>query len=230
MIEISVLIPYKPDYGFRDEAFRWISAFYQKNMPFAEVCLGHSNSVNFSRGQAINNAAKKAKTDIFLIADNDIFYDPNLIFEAKEKLKHNAWIIPFKRVHDIQEVSTKKLLQTEPNWQISMHVQSTIRTPGSKGGLSLIPREHFEAVNGFDERFVGWGGEDDAFACSVDTICGKHDRLNKEIYHLWHPNSKRSGNPNYQNNYKLYLKYAKAKGNVEAMKKLIHNRLTLGNE
>ncbi|HYK72421.1 MAG TPA: hypothetical protein VEV44_04685, partial [Pseudoneobacillus sp.] len=81
-----------------------------------------------------------------------------------------------------------------------------------------------------------WGREDDAFACSVDTIFGKHFRVDKETYHLWHPNSKRNGYPNYKNNYNLYLKYTRARGNVEAMKKLFHNRLTinkaniLGNE
>lgn len=224
MFEISVLMPYKPDNGFRDEAFRWVSSFYRKYMPFVEICLGASNSTNFSRAQAINNAAKKAKTDLFLIADTDIFYEPKLIFEAKNKLKQHAWIIPFKRVMNINEESTKKLLKTAPIWPLVMPVQSSVRHIGSKGGLTLIPRKHFEAVNGFDENFIGWGGEDDAFAASVNTICGPFHRLDREIYHLWHPNSKRSGNPNYQNNVNLYQQYSKASGNVKAMRNLINNR------
>jgi predicted glycosyltransferase involved in capsule biosynthesis len=224
VFEISVLIPYKPDHGPRDEAFRWVSVFYQKYMPFAEVCLGHSNSTLFSRAQAINDAAQKAKADLFLIADNDIFYDPNLILEAKAKLKNHAWIILYTRVQNIQEECTKKLLQTDPAWPLVMPVQSIVRYPGSKGGLTLIPRKHFEAVNGFDERFVGWGGEDDAFAYSVDTICGQHHRLDKEIYHLWHPNSKKYGNPNYENNYKLFLSYSRAKGKLKEMEQLILSR------
>jgi GT2 family glycosyltransferase len=224
MVELSVLIPYKPDNGSRDEAFRWVSSFYQTYMPFAEVCLGSSKSENFSRSQAINDAAKKAATDLFLIADNDIFYDPSLILEAKEKLKKHAWVIPYKKVHDIHEESTRELLKTDPVWPLVTPVQSTVRPYKPKGGLTLVPRKHFEAVNGFDERFIGWGGEDDAFAYAMNTLCGKPYRLKKEVYHLWHPNSRENGNPNYKNNYKLFRKYYRARGNIEKMKKLILNR------
>ncbi|PFG06628.1 galactosyltransferase-related protein [Bacillus sp. es.034] len=224
MIKLSVLVPYKPDHGPRDEAFRWVKLFYQKYMPFAEICLGHSESKLFSRSQAINDAAKKAKTDLFLIADNDIFYDPNLIIEANAKLKDHAWVIPYMRVYDIKEESTKKLLKTKPSWPLTFPIQSKVRAHTPNGGLTLIPRKHFEVVNGFDERFIGWGGEDDAFAFSVNNICGKQYRMNKEIYHLWHPNNKQQGNPNYQNNYTLLRKYFETKGDIQKLKKLIINR------
>ncbi|MFK4998906.1 galactosyltransferase-related protein [Bacillus sp. N9] len=54
------------------------------------------------------------------------------------------------------------------------------------GGINVVPRKHFETVGGFDERFVGWGGEDDAFAASLNTLCGYVKRLDATIYHLWH--------------------------------------------
>jgi len=230
MTELSVLVPYKPDQGPRDEIFRWISAFYRKYMPFAEICLGHSKSQLFSRAQAINDAASKAKTDCFLIADNDLIYDPDQILKAKAMLAGHPWIIPYSKVHNIQEDSTKKLLRTEPVWPLGRPVRTVVRAQGTHGGLTLIPRKHFEAVNGFDERFVGWGGEDDAFAYSVDTICGRHRRLEAEIYHLWHPNDKTGGNPNYQNNFELCMRYFRARGHVGAMKQLISSRSRTGRD
>ena len=48
--------------------------------------------------------------------------------------------------------------------------------------------------------------------------------MNKEIYHLWHPNNKQQGNPNYQNNYTLLRKYFETKGDIQKLKKLIINR------
>lgn len=225
MPELSVLMPYKPDNGHRDEVFHWVSVFYRKYLPFAEICIGYSKSTLFSRAQAINDAAQKAQTDLFLIADTDIFYDPGIIIEARAMLRSHAWIIPFNKVLDIQQACTQHLLRNEPEWPLVMPVQGNIRAYGSKGGLTLIPREHFEAVNGLDERFIGWGGEDDAFACSMDTLCGKHYRMNKAINHLWHPSLKKNGNPNYSNNYSLYLKYSQATGNIAAMRDLISQRM-----
>ena len=29
------------------------------------------------------------------------------------------------------------------------------------GGVSALKKEHFERVNGFSNKFFGWGGEDD---------------------------------------------------------------------
>jgi hypothetical protein len=224
MLELSVLLPYKPDNGPRDEAFRWTRAFYRKYMQNAEICIGHSESALFSRAQAINDAARQATTDLFLIADTDIVYDPRIILEAKQKLNTHAWVIPYSQVQDISEPCTKQLLGTEPVWPFAMPLDSTVRTYSPKGGLTLMPRKHFEAVKGLDERFIGWGGEDDAFASSLDTLCGQHDRLQEAIYHLWHPNNKENGNPNYANNFNLFLRYMQAYGNAASMRELVSSR------
>jgi hypothetical protein len=52
-----------------------------------------------------------------------------------------------------------------------------------------IWREDFEAVNGFDEGFVGWGCEDDDLGkrlrragVRIGTVLGQ-----TRVYHLWHP-------------------------------------------
>ncbi len=226
MLELSVLLPYKPDNGPRDAAFRWITAFYWKYMQHAEICIGHSDSAPFSRAQAINDAARQATTGLFLIADTDIFYDPRIIREAMHRLNTHAWVIPYSRVHDLSEQCTGRLLVTAPTWPLAMPIDSSVRAYSPKGGLTLIPRQHFEAVGGLDERFVGWGGEDDAMASSLDTLCGEHDRLQEAIYHLWHPNSKENGNPNYANNFNLFLRYMNAYGNVSSMRELVSSRST----
>ena len=55
------------------------------------------------------------------------------------------------------------------------------------GGVNILPRQHFERVAGFDERFQGWGGEDDAFAFSLNHLFGLPFRIDATIFHLWHP-------------------------------------------
>ncbi len=52
-----------------------------------------------------------------------------------------------------------------------------------------VSREDLDAVNGFDEEFVGWGCEDDDFAARL-RMAGRQIRSvvgYTQAYHLWHP-------------------------------------------
>ncbi|MEK5301605.1 galactosyltransferase-related protein [Bacillus sp. FSL R10-2201] len=224
MKNISILIPYRSDKGPRDVIFNWVKDFYNRLLPEAEICVGCCNTNLFSRSQAVNNAARKATGDIFIIADADIVYDPVLINEAINLLDNHAWIVPYSDIQYITEDSTKKLLNTEVIWPIKLELELNpfnAYIGNITGGLVIIPRKHFESVNGFDQRFLGWGGEDDAFTFSVNTICGHFKRLDRSIYHLWHPPVKAIGNPHYEMNYSLYTRYAHASNNPEIMRQLI---------
>src|SRR4029078_3515575 len=76
--------------------------------------------------------------------------------------------------------------------RIKSHYYSWMRHPKKPKitGYNIgISRVDFEAVNGFDENFIGWGCEDDDLAfrvrkagCRVATALGY-----THGYHLWHP-------------------------------------------
>ncbi|SDJ53172.1 galactosyltransferase-related protein [Salimicrobium halophilum] len=225
MKHISVLFPYKADHGPRDRLFEWVLAFYKNMMPDAELCIGEGLCQGdlFSRSKAINHAANQATRDVFVIADTDIFYDPAIIQEASALLEERAWVIPYYKIHKLKETSTTKILEEQPAWPISTDMTDAhIVKQARVGGLNVIPRKNFEAVSGFDERFCGWGGEDDAFGIAVNTLCGKYKRTGGEIFHLHHPTRKRKGNPDYYANRNLTEAYRANKGNKEAIKNIIH--------
>jgi len=58
-------------------------------------------------------------------------------------------------------------------------------------------RTDFEAVNGFDESFVGWGHEDADFVLRLHNLgtVRKNGYCATEVYHLWHPESSRAQEP-----------------------------------
>ena len=226
MKNVSILIPYRPDNGPRDKAFEWMKKYYQALMPEAELCIGSCRYRIFSRSQAINDAATKATRDVFVIVDSDIFCDPKIVEESIKLLDQHPWIIPFNTTHMLSEKSTNEIYSTEPKFPLQMNLESTIKG-ACHGRMNIVPRKYFERVGGFDGRFCGWGGEDDAFAYSMDTLCGQHKRLDYENFHLWHPRrSGQGGLKDYNPIYQLFLRYKSANGNPVEMQHLIDERKT----
>jgi GT2 family glycosyltransferase len=78
------------------------------------------------------------------------------------------------------------------------------------GGIFVIGREPYLRLGGFDERFRGWGGEDDAMTIKLRRAgmrlaeCGERPAL-----HLSHPRGPEStqGQPNYSSNRQLLADY-----------------------
>lgn len=74
-------------------------------------------------------------------------------------------------------------------------VQPRFRWKGIRSCNFGVPWKDFEAVNGFDETFQGWGHED------ADLVLRLHHHgsrrkngfLGTEVYHLWHRENPRSG-------------------------------------
>jgi predicted glycosyltransferase involved in capsule biosynthesis len=185
---VSILIPFNSDLGPRKEAFHWVKRFYETTIPEAEICIGECKGETFSKSQAVNNAAKKATKEIYIIADADIIFDPSLILQSMKLLENHAWVIPYRTVFNLDQETTTKLLNLDPSWPILPDDYTGKQRPLSGwGGINIVPKKHFDRVAGFDERFLGWGGEDDAFAFSVNYLCGFVERIDATIFHLWHP-------------------------------------------
>ncbi|MDF2040258.1 galactosyltransferase-related protein [Cytobacillus oceanisediminis] len=226
--QVSILIPYKPGDRQRDLNFEWIINFYQSKMPETELCIGICNDKVFNKSKAVNSAAQQATRNIFVIADGDIVYDPAIIVEAVELLNKNAWIVPFSKVVNLSSKDTKKLLRQKPNWPLSVKLKDFQIEKYYKnfaGKLNVITRKNFLTAYGFDERFNGWGGEDDAFCCAANTLCGNFKRIDgRKVYHLWHPHIGWENSPNKEENLRLLKLYKKANGNKDQIMDLILSR------
>ncbi|WP_175384484.1 galactosyltransferase-related protein [Bacillus sp. FJAT-27225] len=180
--------------------------FYETMMPEAEICIGKHEGHPFSKSKAVNDAARKATRDVFVIADTDIIYDPKIIIKSIKLLDHHAIVVPVLRRKLLTESSTKDLLKTTPSWPLKGEYEAAKKEKVTNGLLNVLRRRDFEKVGGFDERFEGWGAEDGAFVKSVRYTCGKKAQLKYSAIHLWHPPASRS---NYSKNWELYKNYKK---------------------
>lgn len=214
---ISVLIPYKAADEYREKNFLWVKNRYETIMPNAEICIGEYNGEPFSKSIAINNAAKKATRDIFIIVDADIIFNVEQIKNAIEALNFHSWVIPYRSIIYLDSTKTNELYKKNTSIvldEVDFYGCSKIDIVNEYefiGGINIVPRNYFERIGGFDERFKGWGGEDDAFQMALDTICGKYFRLDATIWHLYHtPQSIE----NRVNNIKILQEFYKDKDTI----------------
>ncbi|NDP61507.1 glycosyltransferase family 2 protein [Polaromonas sp.] len=74
-----------------------------------------------------------------------------------------------------------------------LRVKKTFNWRGIRGCNLGVWKKDFLNVNGFDESFEGWGHEDADFVLRLSHlgIRRKNGFLATEVFHLWHPESKR---------------------------------------
>jgi hypothetical protein len=194
-------------------------------MPDVELVIGEDDCEPFNRARARNKAAVKATRDLFILVDADIFYGTKLIDNIKASANFHPWLIPYSRGYKLNPVFTRFVTSTgELQIPKTLRIGDILENCTVLGGfMNVMSRQAFEAVGGMDERFMGWGPEDLTFAMALDTVVGKHFRMNETIFHLWHPPAERYHQYTPYNE-ELKNRYCQAYGNVEAMKQLIDER------
>jgi len=219
---VSILVPYTSDNDIREKNWNWIKKRYELLMPQAEICIGESTTFPYSRAESINNAAKKATRDIFIIADADIIFDVNDMKIAIEMLNQYKLVIPYSKLIKLDKLTTKNLIFSNINKPISNISISNTRsilfydssTPHKYeviGGICIIKKHNFYECGGFDERFRGWGGEDDAFLYVVKYLYKEFGRPNNmTVYHLFHEAQSIDIQCYKKNKNLLITKYAKS--------------------
>jgi glycosyltransferase involved in cell wall biosynthesis len=77
-------------------------------------------------------------------------------------------------------------------WRL-FRVEQGFRWNGIRSCNFALWRHDFEAVNGFDETFEGWGHEDADLVLRLNHLglMRKNGFLATEVFHLWHPESRR---------------------------------------
>lgn len=193
---IVVLVPRRKDGGPRDLLWsvcrrRWEVVF---GFPIYE---GHHDHGPFNRSLAINDASRLAdregKWDLAIVIDSDILIDHEAVQAAihtavttnKVTWPHSSW-------NGLDKTFTDSVI-ADPFSVCSPNLDKTLlepsvekRTPQSWSCCIVVPRDAWDFLGGFDERFRGWGFEDMAFQSAVAGLLG-YERLSAPLYHLWHP-------------------------------------------
>jgi hypothetical protein len=225
---ISALVPYRSGEEFRDESWAWNRRRWEMLLPEVEVIVGEEDGGDdpghYNHPLAINRAAKQASGNVFVIADADTAFDPAWILEAARLITEDGapWVLP-TWYDKLNHRSSRRILGMDPDYDITANLDRyRLEWRGESvawSGMVVVPREAFEAVGGYDERYAKWGADDMAFGLSMDTLWGPHTRLPGSCFHFWHPAplSQTYGHDRHREQYDLGERYKAAAGDPAAM-------------
>lgn len=206
--KISILIPFYSDNADRKKAFKWVKAYWKHELPNAEIVVGkdrkwwESRDVVFCKNKALNNAARRSRGRVLVIMDADAYISGVFIDKCADRiledLDNHLWYVPYNRLYRLNKEITGCILMSNPAHPLRVPSPPPLEWVENIGHSSkyghrygamcmMFPREAYDEIGQFDERFKGWGGEDIALLRTLDTLYGKHKITCNDILHLYHP-------------------------------------------
>ena len=214
---ISYIIGYRQSSTDRLTGLKFVLSWLGKYLPEMEIILVEqdeqpkldislpSNCKKFfvynpglyNRCWAFNVGVKKAGKEILAFADSDMFMSQEDYIRCFEAcLMYEAVNPNGNRVINVSDTDSGNLsykeLENRKLWTFA-------------AGIMLMQRQAIEKIGGWDERFEGWGVEDDAITHLIRNVLS-NITLNCRMYHVDHARSAFDGStqPNYLFNKKIF--------------------------
>jgi GT2 family glycosyltransferase len=125
------------------------------------------------------------------VLDADILVDRDFLARNLRRLRAGEHVahIPYRDCYSLDGPATARAVrerceQGHPDVPAEVLRALVLRDP--PGGCLWTSRTTFDAVGGYDERYVGWGGEDDDMWARF-TAAGPVRRYDDQFLHLHHP-------------------------------------------
>ncbi len=170
----------------------------------------------FNKSWGFNVGFRASRNPWLAFGDADVIVGPCLA-EALRYLQLGYHAVkPYRRLLDLSEQESARIAGGDYDWVPRRETALPVNREGEgqficfAGGLLLMSRAGFTRVGGWDERFLGWGGEDDAMSYKLERVQLPAVELDRRpALHLHHarPRAATLGQPHYPGNQQLLAQY-----------------------
>lgn len=136
---------------------------------------------DYNRAWTLNAGTAAARGRIVILHDNDILVPARYAAEAVARVGEGWQFLDLKRfTFYLDEAETQRWFRDERATQPGVAIQNL------QGASIVAEREAYLAIGGFDQEFVGWGGEDNEFWERATTTGRTYQFAYLPFLHLWH--------------------------------------------
>ena len=218
-LNIGIVIPWR-EKPSRVPAFNALLKWYSENLPNAKIFLSDRKTEVWSMSGSRNDgvySARKAGCDVIVLNDADTFPRIDPLLESIEAASKDDKIhLPYTEYRFLNEDNTKKFFDGVPLEQFDIRLINTEEC----SGVNVFSPNAWDLIGGGDEKFQGWGYEDNAMHYVHKVVHGvpyvKHKGI---VYALYHETQLGTGVPdqNTLNNRALYELYKTKKSKEEVL-------------
>jgi GT2 family glycosyltransferase len=230
---VAVIIPFRAaswswqgaDNGDRTANLLTVIDYYKSVLPNAEITVVEQdkepviesklrgdvkylflkNKSTFNKCWAYNCAARATERPHLVFMDSDAILRPETVHFSVGQLQKFAVYKPYVKFLDLTAplaIHFRNAMKF--TWNDHTLGQRCAANDWFTGGCVMVRRKEYFEIGGFNEKFRGWGGEDDEFIARAMALvpAGKISGVNNNLYHLYHfvPKDSTPSHPMYDEN------------------------------
>lgn len=220
-MNVSVLVPYR---GSEERQANWqfLRELWRSYYPEWQLVVADSPGEEWCKADAVAECLKMATGDIIVMADADVWCwgVGEAVTQVASPYTSYKWAVPHLAVHRLTRGATEFVLtrgELFPDDEFEQHPYQGVLG----GGMFVMKRnEYVEAP--LDNRFKGWGQEDESAGLAWTTLYGLPWRGVEPLWHMWHePMVRKDRATGSDESRDLWRKYRRALRNRSAMKALV---------
>ena len=139
----------------------------------------------YNRSWAFNVGTKYAKSNVIVFSDSDLLMDPNKFIEGLKSLERYEMVNPYSSVVDLDPRESSLPLEEITSIERAGRGENDHQKVPLCGGICMFRKDAINKIGGWNEDFIGWGGEDDFQTIKVKNFL-THIELPNKCYHLFH--------------------------------------------
>lgn len=219
-MKIGIAMPWRPQ-PTRVYAFEATVERYKTLLPDVDFYFGDTGSERWNMSGSRNQACDKAIADgcdVVVVSDADTFVDSYALNKCIEiAYKQDVVTVPYTRLCMLNEEGSNALVAGEIKINDAWHYSAVYHN--QVGGIFILSPKTYEILNGWDERFIGWGFEDLAFQESHKTLLEcDFIRVSAVAVTLYHEDRDKGS---LESNESLYRNYQSLLNNKTEMARLV---------
>ena len=179
------------------------------------------NDSKIHKSKLLNYAFDNTKGDLFIMLDCDMIINPSIVRNFFNYSEKGCLTLPYYEIGYTTQKQKQTIITNNVDYSELLNYDLHIPNMRAVGGCCICYRDDILSIGKWDEKFIGWGGEDTAFAFKFTKLLGGIRHLNVKGIHLWHEtdnvylNNESTKNPNYLKNISVL---ENSKRNIEASK------------